>query len=57
MKLSRQEPIISFVQNVSIRDFLGFDPVEIYENSNLSPRPVDIFSSDNFFSKLMSLRE
>ena len=38
---------ISFVHDNSLRDLLRFDPVVIYEKSNLSPKPVDMSSYDN----------
>ena len=40
--ISRTEPLLSFVQDDSIRDLLGFDPVIKFEKRNLSSNPVDI---------------
>ena len=33
----------------SIRDFLGFHAITLYEEYNLSTSPVDTLSSDNIF--------
>ena len=49
IEISRTEPMNSFVPDDSIRDLLGFDPVLIYEQHNLSHNPVDILSLDNNF--------
>ena len=40
--VSRQEPLISFFPDASIRDFLVFDVDTILEEYNLLPNPVDI---------------
>ena len=39
---------ICLLQDVSLRDLLGFDPVVLNEKYNLSPNPVGILSFDNF---------
>ena len=49
IEISRQGPLISFVQDDSIRDLLGFDPLVIFQQYNLSHNPVDMLSFDNFF--------
>ena len=49
--ISRTEPFIHFVQDDSIRNLLGFDPVVKYEKFELSPNPVDILSFDDIFLK------
>ena len=49
MELSRQEPLISFLSNDSIRDLLGFNATTLYEEYNVLPYPVDILSFDNIF--------
>ena len=41
--------IISFVQDDTLRDFLGFKPSVIYEEYITSDKPVDILSFDNIF--------
>ena len=48
IEISTQGPVISFVPDDSIRDFLGFNATTIYEEYNLSPNPVDILSFDTF---------
>ena len=40
---------IDFTQNKTIRDLLGFNSVKLYEEYNLSDKPVDIISFDNIF--------
>ena len=47
----RQEPLISAVPDDSIRDTLGFNSWTIFEESDLSPNPVDILSWQNFSRK------
>ena len=49
IKNSRQEPLISFLLDDSIRNLLGFNASTIYEEYNLSPNPVDILSLDKIF--------
>ena len=46
-KISRQEPLISFLPDDSIRDLLRFNAVALFEEYNLSPNPVDILSFDH----------
>ena len=46
-EISRQEPLISFLPDDSIRDLLGFNAVTLFEEYNLSPNPVDIQSFDH----------
>ena len=46
---STQGPVISIIPDDSMGDLLGFDKTTIYEEYNLSPKPVDILSFDNFF--------
>ena len=46
---STQGPIITFTPDDSIGNLLGFDKTSIYEEYNLSPKPVDILSFDNIF--------
>ena len=49
IEISPQGPIISFVFDDSIRNFLGFHETIFYNEYNLSPNPVDILLFDNFF--------
>ena len=49
MEISPQGPIISFVFDEKIRNFLGFRETLLYKEYNLSPNPVDLFSFDNIF--------
>ena len=49
IEISNEESAISFIPDDSIRDLLGFNNTSIYENYNLSPKPVDIISFDNIF--------
>ena len=49
IKISKQEPLISFIPNDSIRDLLGFNSTTIYQEYNSSLNPVDILSFDNIF--------
>ena len=49
IEISTQGPIITFTPDDSIGNFLGFDKTSIYEEYNLSPKPVDILSFDNIF--------
>ena len=44
-----QRPIISFVFNDSIRNFLGFHETIIFKQYNLSPNFFDILSFENIF--------
>ena len=46
---SRPEPLISFLPDDSIRNHLEFKATTKYEEFNLSPNPVDIFSFDIIF--------
>ena len=41
--------MVSFVFADSMRDVLGFHSITSYEEYNLSPNPVDIFSFDDIF--------
>ena len=45
--ISPQLPIIGFVFDNSIGNLLGFNETILWEEHNLSPNPVDIFSFDN----------
>ena len=49
IEISTQGPIITFVQDDSIRDLIGFIKTTIYEEYNLSSNPVDILSFNNIF--------
>ena len=49
IEISTQGPVITFVQDDSIRDLLGFNRTTIFGEYNLSPNPVDILSFDNIF--------
>ena len=49
IEISTQGPAISFVPDDSIRDLLGFVATTKYEENNLSPSPLDMFSFDNIF--------
>ena len=49
IETSAQRPVIIFVPDDSIGDFLGFNKATIYEEYNLSPNPVDILSFENIF--------
>ena len=49
LEISRQKFEISFTPDDSIQDLLGFIAGTIYEEYNLSPKPIAIFSFDNFF--------
>ena len=49
MKTFRQEPLISFTPDDSIRDLQGFNAKTVYEEYNLSPNPVDNFWLITFF--------
>ena len=40
---------IDYTQNKTIRDLLGFDSVKLYEEYNLSDKPVHIISFNNIF--------
>ena len=51
IEISRQEPLISFTPDDSIRDFLGFNASTPYEEHNLPPNPFDILSFHNIFLK------
>ena len=46
IEISNPESAVSFSPDDSIRDLLGFNTTSIYEESNLSPNPVDILSFD-----------
>ena len=49
VETSSQRPVITFVPDDSIGDFLGFNKTTIYEEYNLSPNRVGIISFDNIF--------
>ena len=49
IEISTQGPVITFVPDDSIRYLLGFKKTTIFEEYNLSPKPVDILSFDNIF--------
>ena len=49
IEISTQGPVITFVQDDSMRNLLGFNKTTIFEEYNLSPNPVDILSFDNIF--------
>ena len=49
IEISPQGPIISFMFDGSIKDFLGFHAITLYEEYNLSPNLVDIISFNNTF--------
>ena len=49
IEISPQGPIISFMFDDSIRDFLGFNARTIHEEYTPSNHPVDILSFDNIF--------
>ena len=49
IEISTEGPVITFVPDDSIRDLLGFNKTAIYEEYNLSPKPVDIISFDKIF--------
>ena len=49
IEISTQGPVITFVPDDNIRQFLGFNKTTVFEDYNLSPNPVDILSFDNLF--------
>ena len=49
IETSRQEPIISFLPDDSIRIFLGFNAFTLDEKYDLSSNSVDIINFDNVF--------
>ena len=49
IEISPQGPLISFMFDESIRDFLTFHAITLYEKYNLSPNRVDILSFDKIF--------
>ena len=49
IEISPQGPIICFMFDDSLGDFLGFNARTLYIEYNLSPNPVDILSFDNIF--------
>ena len=49
IEISNEESAISFIPDDGIRDLLGFNKTSVYENYNLSPKPVDKLSFDNIF--------
>ena len=49
MLFSRQEPLISFLSDDSMRNLLGINASTKYEEYNLSPNPAEILPFDNFF--------
>ena len=49
IEISRQEPLMSFLPDESIRILLGFNAVTLYEEYYTSPTPFDILSFDNIF--------
>ena len=48
-EISRQDALISFTPDDSIRDIMCLNPETIHEKYHLSPNPVDILSIDNIF--------
>ena len=48
-EITSQGPVITFIPDDSIRSLLGFTKTAIFEENNLSPKPVDIISFDNIF--------
>ena len=48
-EISTHGPLISFLPDDSMRDLPGFKRITIYEEFNLSPKPVDLLSFDNMF--------
>ena len=48
IEISKQELLVSFLPDDSIREILGFNAVTLYEKYNLSPNTVDIISFDIF---------
>ena len=57
LEIFRHKPLISFLPGDCIRYFLGFSASTISEEYNLSPNPVDIVSSDNFFIECNNAQE
>ena len=49
IEISTEGPVINFVLDDRIRDFLGFNKTSIYEENNFSPNLVDTLSFDNIF--------
>ena len=49
LEISTQGPSVSFLQDDSMRNVLGFDSAVLYDKYNLSPNPVEILSFDNIF--------
>ena len=49
VEIKQKRPIVGFVFNDSIGSLLGFDESILFEEFNLSPKPVEILSFDNFF--------
>ena len=49
IEVSSQEPVFTFVPDVSIRELLGFNASTIFKEYNLSPNPVDNLSFDIIF--------
>ena len=49
IEISPQCPIKSFMFDDSIKGFLGFHAITLYEKYKLSTNPVDILSFDNIF--------
>ena len=49
---SPQRPIVSYMFDDSIRDFLGFNARTLYEEYTSSSNPVDILSFDNIFLEI-----
>ena len=49
VEIKPQGPLIGFVFNDSIGNLLGFDETILYEEYNISKKPVDILSFDNNF--------
>ena len=46
IEIYTQGPVITFIPDNSIRDFLGFNMITLYEEYNLAQNPVDILSFD-----------
>ena len=49
IEIEPQGSIIGFVYQDSIGSLLGFNEIQLYEEYNLSPNPVNILSFDNIF--------
>ena len=49
MEISKHKPLISFLPDDCLRNFLGFNAVTLDEGYKLSPNPVDILSFHSIF--------